>query len=173
MMMMLEAAGIQPLTDFQRSADQDNPRGYFEFERVKKLKDKDTDWLKGTEGKVVKVISALLPYLPADYRYQVFFMRRALPEILASQRKMLVHRGEDPEKISDEEMGQYFERHIAQIEAWLNQQPNISCLYVDYNELLSDPRAQIHQINLFLGGKFDEERMVAAIDPNLYRQRRN
>jgi hypothetical protein len=172
MMMMLEAAGIQPLTDHQRSADQDNPRGYFEFERVKRMKDEDTAWLEEAQGKVVKVISALLPYLSAKYRYQVFFMRRSLPEILASQRKMLINRGEDPEKVSDEEMGLYFEKHLAQIEEWLRKQPNISCLYVDYNALLVDPRSQIHQINLFLGGKFDEGQMMAAIDPKLYRQRK-
>ena len=104
MMMMLESVGIPPLTDQERSADQDNPKGYFEFERVKKLKDGDQDWVKHASGKAVKVISALLPYLPADYEYKVLFMTRSLREILDSQKKMLINRGEDPDKISDEEM---------------------------------------------------------------------
>ncbi len=81
MMMMLESTGIPPLTDHQRSADNDNPRGYYEFERVKKLRQGDKDWLPQAQGKVVKVISALLAYLPPDYTYQVLFMQRALPEI--------------------------------------------------------------------------------------------
>ena len=115
MMMMMEAAGIPPLTDHQRSADNDNPRGYYEYERVKKLRQGDTDWLPQTQGKVVKVISALLTYLPADYSYQVLFMQRALPEILASQKKMLINRGEDPEKIKDDEIAQSFESHLAQV----------------------------------------------------------
>ena len=109
MMMMMELAGIPPLTDHQRSADNDNPRGYYEFERVKKLRQGDKDWLPQAQGKVVKIISALLAYLPPDYSYQVLFMQRSLPEILASQRKMLVNRGEDAEKIKDDEIAQSFQ----------------------------------------------------------------
>lgn len=172
MMMMLEAAGIQPMTDHERSADSDNPKGYYEFERVKKMKEGDLDWLKDARGKVVKVISALLPDLPPEYEYQVLFMRRALPEILASQRKMLINRGEDPDKISDEEMGRFFEQHLKQVEEWLMSQPNFSICFVDYNDLLVDPVQGVRRINQFLGGGFDETAMIMVIDPQLYRQRR-
>jgi hypothetical protein len=172
MMMMMESAGIPPLTDYQRTADNDNPRGYYEFERVKKLRQGDKEWLPQAQGKVVKVISALLTYLPADYIYQVLFMQRALPEILASQRKMLVNRGEDAEKIKDEEIAQSFKSHLAQIMDWLANQSNFSTYYVDYNRLLSEPNPEVHQINRFLGGRLDEARMLAAIDPKLYRQRK-
>jgi len=172
MMMMMESAGISPLTDHQRNADNDNPRGYYEFERVKKLRLGDTDWLPQAQGKVVKVISALLAYLPQDYHYQVLFMQRALPEILASQKKMLVNRGEDPDKINDEEIAQSFKSHLAQVKDWLNNQKNFSTYYVDYNRLLKEPRPEVHQINQFLRGKLDESRMLVAIDPTLYRQRK-
>ena len=172
MMMMLESTGIPPLTDHQRTADNDNPRGYYEFERVKKLRQGDKDWLPQAQGKVVKVISALLAYLPPEYKYQVLFMQRALPEILASQKKMLVNRGEDPEKIKDEEIAQSFKSHLAQVLDWLSKQPNFSTYYVDYNRLLSEPGPEVHQINQFLGGNLDETLMLAAIDPKLYRQRK-
>jgi hypothetical protein len=172
MMMMMESAGIPPLTDLQRSADNDNPRGYYEFERVKKLRQGDKDWLPQAQGKVVKVISALLAYLPPDYSYQVLFMQRSLQEILASQRRMLVNRGEDPEKIKDDEISQSFKSHLAQVTDWLGNQSNFSTYYVDYNRLLSEPDPEVHQINLFLNGKLDEARMLAAIDPQLYRQRK-
>jgi broad-specificity NMP kinase len=172
MMMMLESAGIPPLTDHQRSADNDNPRGYYEFERVKKLRQGDKEWLQQAQGKVVKVISALLAYLPQDYHYQVLFMQRALPEILASQKKMLINRGEDPEKINDEEIAQSFKSHLAQVVDWLSNQTNFSTYYVDYNRLLKESEPEVHYINQFLGGKLDESRMLAAIDPNLYRQRK-
>ncbi len=171
MMMVLEAAGIPPLTDHERSADQDNPRGYYEFERVKKLKDGDSGWILDAPGKVVKVISALLPHLPPGYHYKVFFMRRSLTEILASQRKMLENRGEDPEKVSDAEMAQFFEKHLRQTTDWLDKQENFSTLYVDYNQMLADPEGQIQRVNAFLGGKMDEALMLDAIDPGLYRQR--
>jgi hypothetical protein len=172
MMMMLEAAGIPPLTDREREADQDNPKGYFEFERVKKLKEGDTKWVKEAPGKAVKVISALLSHLPKGYNYKVLFMVRTLPEILASQRKMLVNRGEDPDKISDAEMAGYFEKHLRQVREWLKSQANFSLLEVDYNQLLTDPEPLVHEINLFLGGNLEEERMLRTIDRQLYRQRK-
>jgi hypothetical protein len=171
LMRMLDAGGIPPLTDHLRAADDDNPRGYYEFEPVKKLREGDTSWLPQAQGKAVKVISALLTYLPAGYAYRVLFIQRALPEILASQRKMLIHRGEDPDKVSDAEMAVYFEKHLAQVTAWLAEQPNIATLYVDYNAMLKDPAPFVEQINAFLGGGLDVEKMIGVVDPTLYRQR--
>ncbi len=139
MMKMLEVGGIPPLTDKIRTADDDNPKGYYEYERAKKLKEGDFAWLPEAEGRAVKVISALLSYLPAEYQYKVVFMQRALPEVLASQRKMLVNRDEDPDRVSDEELAGLFEKHLAEVTGWLAQQPNISTHYLSYNELVADP----------------------------------
>ncbi len=41
-----------------RAADRDNPRGYYEFERVKKTK-QDPSWLADARGKAVKMVSSL------------------------------------------------------------------------------------------------------------------
>jgi hypothetical protein len=172
LMRMLETGGLPLLTDGLRTPDNDNPRGYYEYEPVKKLREGVTGWLDQAQGKAVKVISALLSYLPKDRRYRVLFILRALPEILASQRKMLINRGEDPDKINDIDMAKYFEGHLAQVTGWLKQQPHLQVLYVDYNSLLKDPAKQVHEINAFLGGGLDEDKMTAVIDPSLYRQRK-
>ena len=171
LMKMLEAGGLPPLIDNIRTADDDNPKGYYEFERVKAMDKGDTAWLADAQGKVVKVISALLKYLPAEYQYRIIFIRRNMPEILASQHKMLVRRGEDPDKIDDKEMAELFAKHVSQVEAWLSQQSNMSVLYVHYSEILSDPVPQISQINQFLGGQLDTDQMTAVVDPALYRNR--
>jgi LPS sulfotransferase NodH len=171
MMKMLEATGIEPLTDHQRQADEDNPKGYYEFERVKKLKDGDTAWLPMVGNKAVKVISALLQHLPPEYEYRVIFMQRELSEVLASQRRMLENRDEDPDAVSDEQMAQLFVRHLQQVDAWLAAQSNIQRLDVNYNQLLRDPFPLLAQVNTLLGGKLDVEKMAAIIDPDLYRQR--
>lgn len=171
LMKMLEAGGIPPLTDSIRTADDDNPKGYYEFERVKAMDKGDTAWLADTQGKVVKVISALLKYLPAEYKYQVIYIRRNMPEILASQRKMLIRRGEDPDKMDDQQMAELFAKHVAQVEQWLKEQPNMSVLYVHYSDILADPEPQVSRINEFLGGQLDTMQMATVIDPNLYRNR--
>jgi len=171
MMKMLEAGGIPPLTDNVRAADEDNPKGYYEFERVKALRQGDVAWIPLAEGKAVKVIAALLPYLPDTHRYHVVFMRRAMPEVLASQRQMLIRRGEDPDKISDEEMARLFQRHLQKVQTWMAQQPHLEYLEVSYNQLLASPDAVVGRVNRFLGGNLDVEAMKGVVDPSLYRQR--
>ena len=175
MMKMLEAGGIPALVDGIREADTHNPKGYYEYERVKKLDKGDVAWLSEAQGKVVKVISALLKFMPPDYAYRVIFMERTMDEILASQRKMLVQRRERGEAnagdISDEEMTALFQAHLHETKAWLVDQPNSSTLYVHYSELLADPTAQIARLNEFLGGDLDVQSMAEIVDPNLYRNR--
>jgi hypothetical protein len=171
MMKMLEAGGIPPLTDEIRTADTDNPEGYYEFERVKQLDKGDTEWLEEAQGKVVKIISALLKHLPADYQYRIIFMHRHMSEILASQRKMLAHRGEDEDKMDDAKMSALFKKHLQQVKKWIESQPNVSVLYIDYNQMLSDPMSQIERLHEFLDNSLDLEQMANVIDPDLYRNR--
>jgi hypothetical protein len=172
MMKMLEAGGIPPLTDEIRMADKDNPKGYYEFERVKQLDKGDTAWLELASGKAVKVIAALLKYLPSDYTYKVIFMLRDLDEMLRSQKQMLIRRGESPDKVDDEEMAAVFRKHLSQIQTWLDGQPNFEVTYISYNDILKDPIEQAEKINLLLDGTLNVEKMVDVVDPNLYRQRR-
>ena len=170
-MKMLEAGGIPPLTDQIRTADVDNPKGYYEFERAKKLRDGDTAWVPQAEGKAVKVIAALLLYMPPGYEYRVLFMRRAMDEILASQAKMLENRGENS-NVDDATMAALFAKHVKQVEDWMKSQPNLQYIDVDYNAMLADPAPHVKRINQFLGGGLDEAAMMAVVDPKLYRQRK-
>jgi Sulfotransferase domain len=171
MMKMLDAGGLLPLTDGERKSDLDNPKGYYEFERVKKLKEGDVAWLPQAHGKVVKIISALLPHLPDDYDYKIIFMRRKISQILASQRKMLINRGEDPDLVDEAELKELFKEHLLKIERWLETQPNVTHIDVDYNRLLPDPDSYVDQINRFLNGRLNPQTMSAVVDPQLYRQR--
>jgi hypothetical protein len=172
MMKMLEAGGLPPLTDEIRTADKDNPKGYYEFERVKKMPDGDKAWMVEARGKSVKVISALLEHLPPEYSYKIIFMRRNMTEILASQKKMLIRQGKPTDKVSDEELAKMYEKHLAKVQAWLATQPNVSTLDVDYNMLLENPRQYLEQIQQFLGTPLNVDNMGNVVDPALYRQRR-
>ena len=171
MMKMIDAGGIPPVTDALRVADEDNPKGYYEFERVKQMDKGDVAWVPEARGKAVKVISALLKHLPANEQYRVIFIRRNIDEILASQRKMLIRRGEDPDKQDDAQMKVLFEKHVRGVEAWLAERRNVRTLYVHYSDMLGDPRPQIERVNAFLGGKLDTARMAEVVDPALYRNR--
>lgn len=171
MMNMLQAGGLSIVTDFIRTSDEDNPKGYFEFERAKALKDGDTAWLTDSSGKVVKVISALLQYLPGSYTYKVIFMLREIQEILDSQRQMIKRRGQPESPVNDEEMTRIYRSHLRSIHQWLDRQSNFEVLEISYNILLKNPEENLQKISDFLGTELDMKAMHSIIDPNLYRQR--
>ncbi len=172
MMKMLEAGGLPPLTDNLRTADEDNPKGYFEFERVKKMPDGDISWVEDAQGKAVKVISALLEHLPPAYTYRVLFMQRKIDEILASQKQMLVRSGKPTDQVSDEQLAEMYGKHLAKVKAWLDEQTNFSVNYLDYNAMLADPTKYARQVNQFLDISLNPQEMAGVVDPNLYRQRK-
>ena len=171
MMMMLHAGGMDVLTDNIRQADDDNPKGYYEYELVKEI-EHDKTWLPLAEGRVVKMISALLQYLPDDHEYKVVFMQRKMEEILASQRQMLIRRGEDPDTVSDSKIAEISRLHLQRVERWLSDRSNIDVLYVRYNDVLANAQEQAKRIYHFLDGRVDPGKMVQAVDKRLYRQRK-
>jgi hypothetical protein len=172
MMQVLCAGGLEALADHQRKADDDNPRGYYEFEAVKKTK-QDPSWLMGSHGKVVKMVYRLLYDLPRDYEYRVVFLRRDLKEVLASQNKMLQRLGRNAAAVPEDQMEELFQRQLAEFDRWIAGRRNFSIQDVEYKKMISDPRPQCEQINGFLDDRLDVEAMVRAVDPNLYRNRKD
>ncbi|MDG3005345.1 sulfotransferase family protein [Paludisphaera mucosa] len=169
MMQMLDKGGIEAVSDGQRTPDVDNPRGYYEFEVVKKIKD-DVSWIPETRGKVFKMVSQLLYDLPASETYRVVFMQRDFDEMLTSQEKMLARLGR-PSAPRDE-IKRAFTQHLDRLYAWLEKQPNMHVLFVRHHDLVAEPRAQSERINAFFGGRLDVDAMVDAVDPSLYRNRK-
>ena len=170
LMKMLAGGGIEPITDGERRADDDNPGGYYEFEKVKQL-ERDASWLRQAGGKSLKVISQLLDKLPTDRRYKVVFALRDMQEILASQRAMLKRRGRAEDVVNDGEIAAVFERHLAEVRDWIEDQDHMEVLYVDYAAVLADPLHQSRRIAEFLGGELDARQMAGVVDERLYRQR--
>jgi hypothetical protein len=171
-MKMLQAGGLPLLTDGARPPDESNPEGYFEFEPVKQLdKNGDLAWLRGARGKGVKIISWLVTWLPETYDYRVIFMQRDLDEIIASQGAMLGRRGQ-PQGIEDPAaMRQIFARHLEQVHGFLAHRRCFSTLVVNYSEVIAQPQVEAKRFAQFLDRPIDVERMAAAVNPRLYRNR--
>ncbi len=171
-MKMLDAGGLSVIQDGIRVADEDNPKGYFEDERIKDLADMDDKgWLRDLRGRVVKVVSSLLQYLPEDNFYRVVFVRRDLHEVLASQQKMLDRRDEVNET-EDEAMLKMYEQHLEKVQFQLRFREYFDVLYLNYRDVLSDPQREAGRLNDFFGGQMDVDAMAAVVDPKLYRNRR-
>jgi len=171
MMQMLAAGGLPPMTDGQRVADADNPRGYLEFERVKQLKT-DKTWVPEARGKVVKMVHLLLKDLPlSGETYRVVWMRRRIEEVLASQKTMLLRQGRTPAALPPEQLARIFNSQMEDLERWMGAQPAFTFLPVHYHEPVADPVGHAARTNAFLGGALDEAAMAGAVDPTLYRQK--
>lgn len=170
MMQMLEAGGIPVITDHIRKADEDNPRGYFEFEKVKKIKE-DSSWLDDCHGKVFKMVSALLYYLPNNKEYKIVFMKRKMDEMLASQNTMLRRKGQGDSVVSDEEMAKKLDKHLLKIKTWLAQQKNFNVIYINYNSVIENALTNATNVALFFNLPIDIAKMVQVVETSLYRQK--
>lgn len=172
MMRMLESGGLEVVSDDIRKGDEDNPRGYFELERVKDLdKGGDKTWLAEARGKTIKVISFFLKSLPGDFDYKIVFMRRHLDEVLASQEKMLDRRDEKNET-SNEDMKASYEKHLKDVAFFFRYRKNFDAIDVQYDKVIQDPMEHARRVNEFLGGRLDVQAMAAAVEQDLYRNRK-
>ena len=168
MCQMLDNGGIEVVTDGRRTPDADNPRGYYELEKVKKIK-QDASWLPETRGRAFKMVSQLLYDLPATERYRILFMQRDLEEVLESQEKMLARLGR--RAAPREQIRHDFGVHLDRIFRWLAERPRFAVLRVEYKALVQRPVEMARVVNEFLGGRADDSRMASSVDASLYRNR--
>jgi predicted AlkP superfamily phosphohydrolase/phosphomutase/tetratricopeptide (TPR) repeat protein len=179
MMQMLSAGGIAPLTDGERTADGDNPKGYFEYEPAKRLMT-DRTWLPAADGKAVKIIAQLLPYLPPKpHQFKVIFMERDLDEVAASQDVMLANLDKQGARLPKDKLKQAYAGQIAGLKRLLGQHGSVATLWLNHAEVLAEPEKMARRVALFLGPvggplgnePLDEHAMAAVVDPSLHRQR--
>ncbi len=170
MMSMIAAGGIPPLVDGLRTADKDNPKGYYEFEPVKHTA-KDASWVDQAGGKVVKVIHTLLLSLPLDRPYRVVFMLRDLDEVVRSQDEMLRRSGKPSSPDANEQIKAFFAAQLDQVKQFLKDNDCFDVLYVPYTEIIVSPCRWVEAVNHLLGDSQDVEAMRKVVDPTLYRQR--
>lgn len=170
MMNMLQKGGLEILCDGIRTPDLDNPYEYFEFEKVKTLK-KDSSWLYMAEGRVVKIISQHLKYLPSKYRYKVIFMKRDLREVLLSQKKMMERNNYYVDEKLEDRIFTTFKNHLAEIYNWLEKQANFDVFFVNYIDVLKQTTKISLEVSNFLKINLDSQAMVNVVVHSLYHNR--
>jgi len=170
MMKMLQAGGMELVTDAARKSDENNPKGYYEFKPVKEIA-KDPSFLEFCDGKAVKIISWLIKFLPDTYQYQTIFMARNISEIITSQNRMLEREGKKSDTNNPETLATIYVKHLNDIDAWMSLQENITCLRMNYNNIIEDPVGNSNHIADFINYDLDAGKMAREIDPSLYRQR--
>lgn len=167
LMQMLKAGGMEILSDQKREPDRNNPKGYLEFEAVKKLA-QDNSCLRGQTGKAVKVISHLLKHLPdGEQKYKIIFVNREMNEIIKSQRRML----KKDEKKYSRPLIKAFLKELKSVKKWVKSEPDKELINVQYKTLIKNPLKDIEKIIEFLEVPLDKGKMKEAVDPSLYRSK--
>lgn len=172
MMQMLRAGGMEILTDETRKGDENNPKGYLEFEKVKSLA-KNNSWVQEAQGKVVKVIAQLLQFLPGDFNYKVIFMERNMEEIIRSQQIMLGKKNDVEQKVYPTVLAETFKKQLEKTKSWLKSNPQCEVLFVSYNDVIDDPESIAENIAAFLDIDLNIDLMMDVVDNNLYRNKMN
>lgn len=170
MMQMLKAGGMEILSDDARANDEDNPQGYHEDERVKRLH-LDQKWIAEADGKVVKVVAPLVMNLPRGFNYKIIFMERNLHEVLTSQQIMLGRHKQVENKVYPMALADAFSRQLEKTKAWFKTQPQIDVLFVNYSDVISSPEEQAAGIISFLNTDLAMAPMIDAVNSKLYRNR--
>ena len=68
-------------------------------------------------------------------------------------------------------MATLFTNHLAKIETWVAQRPEIEVLYGSYNDLVQNPRAVVERVKTFLNRPLTVDTMIPTVDISLYRNR--
>ncbi|MEM9058152.1 MAG: tetratricopeptide repeat protein, partial [Pseudomonadota bacterium] len=174
MMQMLEAAGLPAKTSADRPADVDNPKGYYEWEAIKKIATNPHLMLEdGLESQAIKVVSALLDSMPYAHNYKTIFMTRPIEQVAASQKRMIDRLETEGSSQSTEELIADLVRHRTFIKKRMEMNSRNDVLEIDYPTLVQSPMEQIPLIQEFLGELLpNPEKMIEVIDTSLYRQRK-
>lgn len=171
MMQMLQAGGLDVLTDNIRSNDENNPKGYLEYQKVKSLAS-DNSWVHEGQNKVMKVIAQLLQHLPSSYQYKVIFMEREMEEIIQSQQIMLGKKADVEKKIYPATLADTFKKQLEKTRSWIKTHPQFEVLYVSYTDVINNPKEVSENLSMFLDLDLNIEAMILAVDNKLYRNRK-
>ncbi len=175
MMQLLEAGGMPLMTDGERAADVDNPRGYYEWEAIKQI-GRRPELLgdQAVNGRAIKCISMLLPRMPLQHDYKVIFMTRPIQEVVASQGQMVNRLGKKAAELDPEQLQRGLTAHREETLRWLATAPHMKFIEIDYPALVRDPQLIVSRLVQFLGAEQlpNETVMAAVVDPSLHRQKR-
>ena len=167
MMQMLARAGVPLQHDRVRSADASNPRGYFEWERIKQLS-KSPTLIAECEGKAVKVISSLLLSLPANFAFRVLFLERRLEDVQESQTRMMERLGTRGGDLPATQMVRALEMHRNQVYTWLQMREGVRMIKISYDALIARPEAEALRVCRFI--ELPDEAaplMASVVEPEL------
>ncbi len=168
LMQMLGAGGLPLLVDGRRPPDRHNPRGYFEFDLVRR-RGAEEAWIGRARGRAVKVVVPRVLELPRGGPYRILFLHRSAAEVAASQAAMLEGAVEPGAGLPPSRVAEVLLALRDRVRAGLADRPDMRILDLEHREVLLSPRREAGRIARFLDLDLDLAAMVACVEPELAR----
>ncbi|MBU4202817.1 MAG: sulfotransferase domain-containing protein [Acidobacteria bacterium] len=152
-----------------RPPDTNNPKGYYELEGGKIINKLMNGSFSITEylGRFIKITAFGIKFLPHG-NYKIIYSERNIEEILDSMEKMT--------KIEDnnrDETRLVFTKLNNMIKNLLVERKDCDVLFVNYNDIMSDPKNHIRAIHEFIGSPdMNLDKMIATVDTGLHRNKK-
>ncbi|GBE29647.1 hypothetical protein BMS3Bbin04_00668 [bacterium BMS3Bbin04] len=168
-MQMLQAGGMSLLVDERRVADVHNPRGYFEYDPVKRIK-QDISWLPLAQGKAVKIVVPLVNVVAMlEVNATVLLIRREMSAVMLSQKRMAEAGGVS---VSDEDQTRLrlvFERELVEIRSLIEANPLQQLIELRFEDVLQNPLSEANRLAIQIPMYLDAAAMASAVDTGLNR----
>lgn len=167
-MQLLESAGIEVFSDSIRKPDENNPKGYYEYEPVKQLHKKHA-WLDEAKKKALKVVMPHVFKLPKRYKYKVIHMYRKVDDVLISQE--LMKKRLNPSYQTQYNFGLYnkFQNELERLKKWSQSQSNVECLILDYNMVIDKPELAAEKLLKYTNSNKTIKEVAVVVDGKLQR----
>jgi len=168
-MQMLRAGGMELLVNDHRSPDEHNPRGYFEYEPVKRI-ETDSSWLPLASGKVVKVVVPLIKAIAMqEIPATIILVRRDMNAVLRSQKRMAESRGVSVSDEDQDRLAQIFAQQLDESIRLINANSQQKLIELDYESVLANPLAVANRLDKELPVCLDATAMASMVDRGLNR----
>jgi len=166
MMQMLEAGGLETITDGKRPPDDFNPRGYYEhdFDELVKC------GIFTTPHDVVRAVKVTVPRLSRisfQVPVKIIFMLREIRDVLRSQDRMFLPEGEASPDAHLAHRAAIWENIVSASLMDVSTRPGVEVMEVWYEHVLTQPMLWSQLIRAFLDTDLDVKKMVEVVRPGL------
>ena len=169
LMQILHSGSIPTAFDESRPADDHNIKGYYELEGgkiINKLISKEFP-INKYKGNFVKITAYGLKYLPPG-EYKIIYSERNIEETLDSIQKMI-----GKKELNRDETRNNIIKLNNLIKNEIQARSDIHVLFVNYNNILENPKENIKKILNFLDLPEDNlQKMIVTVDLKIYHNRR-
>ena len=100
-------------------------------------------------------------------------MEREMEEVIQSQQIMLGKKVDVEKKVYPTSLADTFKKQLEKTQSWIKNHPQFEVTFISYSDVIQNPQEIAENLSLFLDSELNIEKMVQAVDHNLYRNKKS